>query len=62
MGHDGTLSPQMGEDQEALKAVQSVLKWDPNNIKALFRRGKVGEMDGNLYVYFMVAYVSASIK
>lgn len=31
----------VGEDQEALKAVQNVLKWDPNNIKALFRCGKI---------------------
>ena len=39
---------QLDENQEALKACQSVLKYDPNNVKALFRCGKVRETSGEV--------------
>ena len=52
---------QVGEDQEALKAVQNVLKWDPNNIKALFRCGKVGEWVETCVCTSLIAAMVASV-
>lgn len=37
----------MDENLEALKACQSVLECDPNNVKALYRRGKVASTMGD---------------
>jgi len=37
--------------EPALNAVESVLKWEPNNVKALFRKGKVNSYSFyNLFV------------